>query len=76
MTLWEIAGEYKKEADRFRGRIRELKQQRKTADPEAIFYLDRRIAVMTAAQREMREISNHLAHYYERGYTRNEKYKL
>ena len=76
MTLREIAADYKKEADRFRLRIRELRRMRKTADPGELFYLDRRIAEMTAIQREMREISNLLEHYYERGYKRNGKYSL
>lgn len=76
MTLREIALEYRKEADRFRLRIRELRRQRRTAAPKELFYLDRRIANMTAIQREMRELSNLLEHYYERGYKRNAKYSL
>lgn len=76
MTLREIGVEYRKEADRFRLRLRELRRQRRTADPKERFYLDRRIAEMTAIQRELREISNLLEHYYERGYKRNGKYTL
>lgn len=76
MTLREIAVEYRKEADRFRLRVRELRLERRTADPKDRFYLDRRIAEMTSIQREMREISNLLEHYYERGYKRNGKYSL
>lgn len=76
MTLRELAVEYRKDAERFRLRVYQLRQQRKEASPEAAFYLDRRIAVMTAAQRELRELSNLLEHYYERGYKRSEKYTL
>lgn len=76
MTLREIAAEYRTEADRFRLRIRELRRQRQTADPNERFYLDRRISEMTSIQREMREMSNLLEHYYERGYKRNGKYTL
>lgn len=76
MTLKEIAVEYRRDAERFRIRVRQLRQERKDASSEAAFYLDRRIAVMTAAQRELRELSNLLEHYYERGYKRNGKYTL
>lgn len=76
MTLREMAVDYRREADRFRLRVRELRRQRRTANDNERFYLDRRISEMTAIQRELREISNLLEHYYERGYKRNGKYTL
>ena len=76
MTLLEIAADYRREADRFRQRIRELRRERRTADKNEQFYLDRRIGELTTIQRELREISNLLEHYYERGYKRNGKYTL
>ena len=76
MTLREMAVDYRREADRFRLHVRELRRQRRTANDNERFYLDRRISEMTAIQRELREISNLLEHYYERGYKRNGKYTL
>lgn len=76
MTLYEISIEYRKEADALRQRIRELRAARKTCPEPQRFYLDRRIADLTAIQRETRALALHLEHYYERGYSRNGKYTL
>lgn len=76
MTLYEISQEYKKEADRFRRRIRQLRKERPAANERERFYLDRRIAHMTAVQREMRELADFLEHYYERGNANNVNHSL
>ena len=45
-------------------------------DPEAVFQIKRRIAELTPILTEMNELAELTAHYYERGYYRNEKYTL
>ena len=76
MTLYEMSFVYREEADRIRQRITELRRRRKTCPQEQRFYLDQRIARLTAIQRETRELAMLLEHYYERGYCRNAKYTL
>lgn len=76
MTLPEMAKEYRRQEDRFRVRILELKQARKTATDRQRFYLDRRINELTALRRETREVAAVLEHYYERGFYKNGKYAL
>ena len=43
-------------------------------DPEEIFQLKRRILELTPMLTEMNELAELTAHYYDRGYWRNEKY--
>ena len=45
-------------------------------DPEEIWRIRRRIAVLSPILTEMNELSELTARYYERGYWRSEKYTL
>ena len=58
-----------------RARLRLLRQTlARTEDPEEIWHLKRRIAELTPMLTQMNELAELTAHYYERGYYRNEKY--
>ena len=77
MTLSQIARGYREAAVPLRRRLRELRQQLKTAeDPEEVFRLKRRIAELTPMLTECNAMAALCEHYYERGYYRNEKYTL
>lgn len=79
MTLAEISREYRASGDLLRQRLRLLRRQRRqcpAGDRERDWHLQRRIGVLTEMLRQMNELENLTAHYYERGYTRNEKYVL
>ncbi len=77
MTLKEIALCYEAAAVPLRARLRQLRQQLAVAeDPEEIWHLKRRISELTPMLTQMNELSELCAHYYERGYYRNEKYTL
>jgi hypothetical protein len=45
-------------------------------DPEAIWHIKRRIAELTPMLTQMNELAELTAHYYDKGYYRNEKYTL
>lgn len=77
MTLQELSKEYEKSAAILLERIRELRLRLKKAqDAEAIFWLKRRIAVLSQMRKEAVELAELTAHYYERSYWRNEKYRI
>ena len=77
MTLTELSACYEESARLLSGRLRELRQLRRQAeDPEALWKLDRRIAELQPMLRQTRELADLTAHYYDRGYWRNEKYTL
>ena len=76
MTLLEMSGEYRAEAEAIRARIAELRREKKSCPESQKFRLERRIAELTAILRETRELAVLLEHYYERGYCRNGKYTL
>ena len=77
MTLMELSGGYAHSAALLRCRLRQLRLElSQTADPEAIWHLKRRIAELTPMLTEMNELAELIAHYYERGYWRSEKYTL
>lgn len=77
MTLSELSLCYEAAAKPLRARLRELRQAlERTDDPEEIWHIKRRIAELTPLLTEMNELSDLTAHYYERGYYRNEKYTL
>lgn len=77
MTLSELSLCYEAAAKPLRMRLRELRQAlERTDDPEEIWHIKRRIAELTPLLTEMNELSDLTAHYYERGYYRNEKYTL
>lgn len=77
MTLAELSIGYQQAAAPIRARLRQLRQELATeTDPEKIWRLKRRIAELTPILTQMNELADLTAHYYERGYYRNEKYTL
>lgn len=77
MTLQELSRCYEEAAVPLRARLRQLRQQlSKETDPQKIFRLKRRIRELTPMLSEMNELAELTAHYYDRGYYRNEKYTL
>lgn len=77
MTLTELSLSYETSASLLRIRLRELRQLLAVSeDPEEIFHIKRRIAELTPMLTQMNELAELTARYYERGYYRNEKYRL
>ena len=77
MTLAELSKDYEAAAVPLRARLRELRRLLATeTDPEAVWHLQRRIAELTPMLTQMNELAELTAHYYDRGYWRNEKYTL
>ena len=77
MTLEELSHCYEAAAVPLRSRLRELRKMlEKAKDPEEIWHIKRRIAELTPMLTQMNELAELTAHYYERGYWRNEKYTL
>lgn len=77
MTLQELSRCYEEAAAPLRARLHQLRQQLSCeTDPEEIFHIKRRIAELTPMLTEMNELAELTAHYYDRGYYRNEKYTL
>ena len=77
MTLTELSIGYGESAALLRRRLRELRQMLAASDdPEEVWHIKRRIAVLSPILTEMNELSELTARYYERGYWRSEKYTL
>ena len=77
MTLTELSADYEASARLLRERLKLLRQLlRETRDPEQRWRLKRRIAELTPLLTEMNELAELTAHYYDRGYWRNEKYRI
>ncbi len=77
MKLEELSKCYEAAAVPLRKRLRELRQMlAATEDAEEIFHIKRRIAELTPMLTQMNELADLTAHYYDRGYYRNEKYTL
>lgn len=77
MKLSELSPAYEYSAQLLRNRLRLLRQQlAKETDPEEIWQLKRRIAELTPMLRQMNELAELTAHYYDRGYYRSEKYTV
>ena len=77
MTLEEMSEDYVKSAAQLSARLAEIRKQLKTAtDPDEIWHLRRRMAELSPMLTQMNELAELTAHYYERGYWRNEKYTL
>ena len=77
MTLEQLSHCYEEAAVPLRIRLRELRQMLAEAeDPEEIWHIKRRIAELTPMLTQMNELAELTAHYYDRGYYRNEKYTL
>ena len=77
LTLEELSHCYVEAAVPLRARLRQLRQMLAEAeDPEEIWHIKRRIAELTPMLTQMNELAELTAHYYDRGYYRNEKYTL
>ena len=75
MTLEEISLSYRVAAEPLRRRLRELRQVAAVeTDPEELWQLRHRMAVLTPILTQLNELAELTAHYYERGYWRSEKY--
>ena len=77
MALADLSPLYAESARLLRQRLRELRIQLAAAETsEAAWMLQRRIAELAPMLTEMNELADLTAHYYDRGYWRNEKYTL
>jgi hypothetical protein len=77
MTLAELSDAYEASAVLLRLRLRDLRRALAASrDPEEIWHLKRRIAELTPILTQMNELAELTAHYYDRGYWRNEKYTV
>jgi hypothetical protein len=77
MTLQELSHGYEQAAVPLRLRLRQLRQMLSVeTDADAIWHIKRRIAELTPMLTQMNELAELTAHYYDRGYYRNEKYTL
>lgn len=77
MTMKEMAPWCREQARVLRREIRALRQERSAAQSqEARADLEGRIQALYPIVREMEELAEHMEHYYDRGYCRNEKYTI
>lgn len=77
MKLTELSRSYEASALLLRKRMQELRLQiSRSRDPEEIWHLKRRIKELTPLLTEMNELAELTAHYYDRGYWRDEKYTM
>ena len=77
MTLREMSKDYRAAAVPLRKRLSQLRKAlARAADPEEIWHLKRRIAVLTPMLTEMNELAELTERYYERGFYRDKKYTL
>lgn len=77
MTLLELSADYRAAAIPLRRRLCELRRAEEAEqNPESLWQLRRRIAILTPMLTQVNELAELTAHYYERGYYRNEKYTL
>lgn len=77
MTLMELSRTYKKAAEALKLRMMQLREAKKSEmDPKVVYQLDRRMAELEPLLREARELYVLTAHYYDKGYHKNEKYTL
>jgi len=75
--LQELSESYEEAAVLLRRRLQEIRRELAQArDPEEIFRLKRRIAELQPMLTQMNALSELTAHYYDRGYWRNEKFTL
>ena len=77
MKLSELALSYRSAAAAIGGRIRELRRALAgTDDPVEAARLRRRMRELAPLLRQTRELAELMEHYYERGYYRNERYRI
>ena len=74
MTLQELSVCYEDAAALLRARLRLLRQLlAQETDPQQRLRLKRRISELTPMLTQTRELAELTAHYYDRGYYRNDK---
>ena len=77
MTLRELSAQYDQSAQLLRDRLSVLRRQKKAAQKQdERFWLDRRILALSQMLRQTSDLAELTAHYYERGFYRNESYRL
>lgn len=77
MKLCELAAGYLETAYLLRTRLRHLRQALKTEpDPENRAAIRHEIAELSSILTQCYDLAELTAHYYERGFKRNEKYTL
>ena len=76
MTIQEMGGAYRDQAEVLRERIGVLRAVRREESGEARLRLDRRISMLETICRETGELAALLEHYYDRGYRHSGKYTL
>ncbi len=77
MTLLEMSAVYADSAARLRLRITELQTAaRREADPKIVRSLNRRVETLVPLLREMRELADLTAHYYDKRCCKHDKYIL
>ncbi len=77
MTMKEMAPLCRQQAGVLKEQIRDLRREKQTTEDEEVrFALESRILALYPIVREMEELADHLEHYYDRGYCRNEKYTV
>ncbi|MBQ3357048.1 MAG: hypothetical protein IJG45_08080 [Oscillospiraceae bacterium] len=77
MRLAELSEGYRQAALLLRDRLRLLRKELKDAsDPQRRASLRHEIALLSGIMTQCRELKELTAHYYERGYWRNDKYTL
>lgn len=77
MIIKEMAPWCREQARVLRRVIQALQQEKRTAQSEeARADLAGRIQALYPIVREMEELADHMEHYYDRGYDRNEKYTI
>ena len=77
MTMKEMAPLCRKQAKVLRDHIRALRQERDAAPTqEDRAELEARAQALYPIIREMEELAEHMEHYYDGGYCRNEKYTI
>lgn len=77
MSLAELSPAYEESARLLRVRMKELRKAiHETSDPGEKWHLQRRLAELTPILTQMNELAELTAHYYDRGFWRNEKYTV
>ena len=77
MTLSELSPLYAESARLLRQRLKELRSRLPEAETsEEYWQLKRRISELSPMLTQMNDLAELTAHYYDKGYWRNEKYTL
>ena len=77
MTLSELSPLYAESARLLQQRLKELRSRLPEAETsEEYWQLKRRISELSPMLTQMNDLAELTAHYYDKGYWRNEKYTL